>query len=72
MKQSKRNTCMVWEHYVVVLSVNHVSEFCMRLCVSGWSHIKYTYMIDREHNHVVFSDHANLSQQSNKKFLSIQ
>ena len=41
-----RNTCIVWEHHVDVLPANYVSVFCMKLCVSGGSHVKYTYMID--------------------------
>ena len=53
-------TCMVWEYYVAVLPVNHIITFCMRLYVNGGSHIKYTYMIDREHSHMVLSNHANI------------
>ena len=52
---------MVREHYVIMLLVNHVSIFYMRLCVSSGSHVKYTYMIGQEHSHVVFPDHAKLS-----------
>ena len=40
---------MVREHYVAVLSVNHVSVF---------------YMVSREHSHVLLSDHGSLSQKS--------
>ena len=36
---------MVPEHHVAVLPINHVSVLCMRLCVSGGSHVQYTYMI---------------------------
>ena len=48
----KRNTCIVWEYYISVLSVNYVSTFYIGLCVSGGSYIKYTYMIDGEYNHM--------------------
>ena len=37
---------MVREHHVAVLPVNHVSVLCIGLCVSGGSHVQYTYMID--------------------------
>ena len=46
---------------MAVLSTNHVSAFCMRLCIDGGSYVKYTYMIGREHSHMVLSDHASLS-----------
>ena len=46
----------------VVFPVNYVSTFCMELCVSGRSHVRYIYMIGQEHNHVVLLDHASLSQ----------
>ena len=46
---------------MAVLLTNHVSAFYMGLCVSGGSYVKYTYMIGREHNHVMLSDHASLS-----------
>ena len=49
-----RNTCMVQEQHMVVLSVNHVSAFCIKLCVCGGSHI-------REHSHVLLPDHTSLS-----------
>ena len=32
---------------MVVLPASHVGAFCMRLCVSGGSYVKYTYMIGR-------------------------
>ena len=46
---------------MTVFPANHVSIFCMGLCISSGSHVKCIYMIDREHNHVVLSDHASLS-----------
>ena len=52
---------MVREHYVVVLPINHIGVFYIGLCVSGGSHIKCTYMIGREHSHVVLPDHARIS-----------
>ena len=64
-KAAKRNTYMIQEHHVVVFPVNYASTFCMRLCVSNGSDVKYTYMIDREHNHVVLPDYTNLSQAAN-------
>ena len=57
-----RNTCMVWQYHVMVLSVNYVSAFCMELCINGMFHVKYTYMIDREHSHMIFPDHTNFSR----------
>ena len=59
--QNKRNTCVILEHHVVVLSINHVNVFYMGLYVSGGSHQKYTYMIDWEYSHVVLQDHARIS-----------
>ena len=53
---------MVPEYYVTILPTNHISIFCMELYVSDGSHIKYTYMIGREHSHAVLSDQASLSQ----------
>ena len=44
---------MVREYHVAVLLANHVSTFCIGLCVSGGSYTKYTYMIGREYSHVV-------------------
>ena len=52
---------MVREHHVAMLPTNHISVFCMELCISDGSHIKYTYMIGREHNHVVLPDYASIS-----------
>ena len=40
---------------------NHISVFCMELCVSGRFHVKYTYMIGREHSHIVLPDYINIS-----------
>ena len=57
----KGNTCMVWEHYMIVLLTNHISAFYMGLCNSGGFYIKYTYMIGREHNYVVLPDLESLS-----------
>ena len=37
---------MVREHHVIVLLVNYICIFCMKLCVSGGSYAKYIYMID--------------------------
>ena len=56
-----RNTCMVREHHMAILPANHVNAFCMGLCVSGESYVKYTYMIGREHNHVILPDDASFS-----------
>ena len=44
---------MVREYHIIVLPTNHINVFYMELCVSGGSHIKYTYMIDCEYNHIV-------------------
>ena len=52
---------MVREYYVAMLLDNHISTFYMILYVSGGSYLKYTYMIDRKHSHVVLPDHASLS-----------
>ena len=52
---------MVYEYHVTVLPANHVKAFYMGLCISGGSHIKYSYIIGREHSYVVLPDHANLS-----------
>ena len=57
-----RNTCMVWQYHVMVLPVNYVSAFCMELCINGMFHVKYTYMIDREHSHMIFPDHTSFSR----------
>ena len=54
---------MVREHHVAVLLANHVSAFYMKLYISGRSQVKYTYMIGREHSHVVLPDHASLSRE---------
>ena len=62
--EDMRNSYMVREYHVIVLQVNHVSVFCMGLYVSGGFHVKYTYMINLEYNHVVLSDHASLSKRS--------
>ena len=56
-----RNTCMVREHHVTVPPANHVSAFCMRLCVSGGSYVKYTYMIGQDHSYVVLPNHGSVS-----------
>ena len=48
---------------MAVLPANHVSAFCIELCISGRFHVKYTYMIGREHSHVVLPDHASLSRE---------
>ena len=45
---------------MAIFSVNYISTFYMGLCISGRSHIKYTYMIDREYNHMVLPDYTNL------------
>ena len=42
----------------------------MGLYVNGESHIKCSYMIGREYNHVVLPDHASLSPHSNTKLIS--
>ena len=47
---------------MVVLPTNHVSVFCMELCVSSRSYIKYIYMIGQEHSHVMLPNHASLSE----------
>ena len=36
---------MVQEHHMVVLPANHVRVLCIGLCISGESHIQYTYTI---------------------------
>ena len=46
---------------MAVLLANYISAFCMELCISGGSHIKYTYMIGRKHNHIMLPDHTSLS-----------
>ena len=52
---------MVREYYVAVLPTNHISAFCMELCISDGSHIKCTYIINREYSHVALPDHASIS-----------
>ena len=59
--QAPASPRMVREHHVAVLLTNHVSVFYIKLYVSGGSYVKYTYMIDREHNHVVLLDHTSIS-----------
>ena len=56
-----RKTCMVREHHVVVLPVNHVNAFYMEPTTNTQSHTKYTYMIGRKHSHVVLPDYASVS-----------
>ena len=58
---------MVRKYYVIILSVNYVSVFCMKLRVNGESHIKYTYIIGRKYSHVMLPDHASLSLKPEKK-----
>ena len=50
------------KHHVAVLLANYVNAFYMKLCVSGESHVKYTYIIGQEHSHAVLPDHASLSR----------
>ena len=52
---------MVREHHVAVLPANHVNAFCMRPTTNTQSHVKCTYMIGREHSHVVLPNHARIS-----------
>ena len=52
---------MVREYHVIILPVNYISVFCMELCISDGSYIKFTYMIGRTHNHMMLLDHANIS-----------
>ena len=61
LADTRRNTCVVFEHNMVVLPVNYVNVFYMGLCISGRSHKKYTYIIDWKHNHMVLQDHAKIS-----------
>ena len=44
-----------------MLLANHVNIFYMGLCVSGVSHIKYTYIIGQEYSYAVLPNHASLS-----------
>ena len=45
---------------MVVLPINYVRVFYMRLCVSGESHIKHTYMISREYIHMMLPDYMQV------------
>ena len=56
---------MVREHYVIVISTNHVTAFCLELYVSNESHIKYIYIIGRKHSYVMLSNHTSLSHPRN-------
>ena len=56
---------------MTVLLPNHVSAFYMKLYISGRSQVKYTYMISREHSHVVLPDHASLSHINKPKGIVI-
>ena len=46
---------------MVELYVNYINIFYIGLYINDESHIKYAYIIGWEHNHVVLSDHTNLS-----------
>ena len=49
------------KYHMTVLLINHVSIFCIGLCASDRFHIKYTYMIDWEHSHVVLWPYKSFS-----------
>ena len=52
---------MVWEHRVAMFSANDVSVFYMGFTINTQSYAKCTYMIGREHSHVVLSDYTSIS-----------
>ena len=49
---------------MIVLLINYISVFYIKLCVNDGSHIKYTYMIDQKYSHIVTPNHASLSHVS--------
>ena len=57
----RRNISMVRKYHMIVLLINHISAFYMRLYIYDGSHIKYTYIIDRENSHIILPNHTNLS-----------
>ena len=38
---------------MIILLINYISIFYMKLCVTNESYIKYTYMISQKHNHMM-------------------
>ena len=52
---------MVLEYYVAVFPVNYVNIFFIGSTTNKQSYVKYIYMIDWEHNHIVLKDHARIS-----------
>ena len=63
---------MVREHYVAVLPINHVSAFYMEPTTNTQFNVKCTYMIGREHSHMVLPDHVNLSRKGGAAPTSIE
>ena len=50
---NKRKTYMIRKHHVAVLLANHANIFYMGLTINTQSHTKCTYIIDREHSHMI-------------------
>ena len=55
---------MIRERHVTVLPANNVSAFYMGPATNTQSHEKCTYMISREHSHIVVPNHASISIQN--------
>ena len=55
-----RRTYMVREHHVAILSANHVSVFYIGSTTNIQFYGKCTYIIGREHNHVMLPNHTSI------------